>query len=819
MKVSLNWLKEYVDIELSPHDLAELLTMTGLEIEGLEAVGQSLDEILVGRISGVRHHPGADRLFLCEVETGDVTVQVVCGAPNVKAGALAPLALPGVSLPDGTLVKEDIIRGEISRGMLLAEDEIGLTDDHEGIMILPQDLTPGDPLPAVFPVSDWVFDVSLTPNRPDCASVIGIAREIAAVTGARLRRPEIEVKEDGPQIDELTSVTIEDPAGCPRYAAGIIQGVQLGPSPFWLRYRLHLSGIRSISNVVDVTNYVLLEMGQPLHAFDYERLRQNRIVVKRAREGETFTTLDGQSHTLSGETLMICDGERKVAVAGIMGGLNSEIFAGTRNVLVESAFFDPVTIRKGSKRLGLSTEASYRFERGVDIEGVTAALRRSLSLISDLAGGKIAMGLIDNYPNKYKPRLIELRIDKTNQFLGTNVSKDEISRYLKALEMEVSDGNGNTLRVTPPSFRVDITREADLFEEIARLFGFDKIPVTYPSIRPSEEGEDPEVTLRDRARSIMVGLGFTEIITYSFITPDSADMLNADKDSPLRSFVKLLNPITVDQSVMRTSLIPGLLSTVKTNILYNEDNLKLYEWGRVFIRKEGAQQPFERTFLAGVLTGLFSQREWYCDERRVDFYDAKGAVESLLRGVGIEGLRFEKGADAPWYDKDFSSAISLGGSLSPSPSAPVIGQVGRICSRVLKAYQLEREDVYLFELDIGLVRQNLRGPGKSLPLPKYPAVLRDISMIVGREVESSKISDIIMREGRDLVESVHIFDLYEGKNMEASEKAIAFRVCYRSGHQTLDGAGVNLLHDSIIDSIKRETGGRLREARENGPDS
>ncbi|MEE9419431.1 MAG: phenylalanine--tRNA ligase subunit beta [Desulfatiglandaceae bacterium] len=803
MKVSLNWLKEYVDIEMSPDDLAELLTMIGLEVEGLEAVGQSLGDILVARILTARPHPVADRLYLCDVDIGNDTVQVVCGAPNVEEGALAPFALPGVRLPDGTLIKEDKIRGEISKGMLLAEDEMGLTDDHEGIMILPPDLTPGDSLQAVCPLSDWILDVSLTPNRPDCASVIGIAREIAALTGKRLERPETEVKEDGPDIEELTSVTIVDPVGCPRYAAGIIQDVQLGPSPFWMRYRLYLSEIRSINNIVDVTNYVLLEMGQPLHAFDYNRLRENRIVVRRAEEGEAFATLDGQSHSMSDETLMICDGERPVALAGIMGGLNSEIFGGTRHVLVESAFFDPVTIRRGSKRLGLSTEASYRFERGVDIEGVTTALKRSLLLISRLAGGKIAKGLVDNYPNTYSRPVIDLGVDKTNRFLGTSASKDEISGYLKALEMEVHDVDNNALRVKPPSFRVDITRQVDLIEEVARLIGFDKIPVTYPSIRPSEEGEAPELTLRDQTRSIMVGLGFTEIITYSFITPDSADMLNADKESPLRSFVELLNPLTVDQSVMRTSLIPGLLSTVKTNILHNDEDLKLFEWGRVFIRKEGAQQPVEKTSLTAVMTGLYSQRAWYTGESSVDFYDIKGAIEALLKGLGLEGITFRKGTGLPWYDTDFSSAISLAGA--------VIGQVGRVSSGVLEAYELEGENVYLFELDIGLLLQNLKGARKFLPFPKFPAVYRDISIVVRRELESAKINEIIRREGGNLVESVHIFDLYEGKNIDPSEKAIAFRICYRSEQETLDGLEVNRLHDSIIESIRKETGGRLRE--------
>ncbi len=803
MKLSLNWLKDYVDIEMAPDKLGELLTMSGLEVEGIEAVGQGLDDIVVAKILSLKPHPEADRLFMCQVDTGSEHVPVVCGAPNLKEGSLAPLALPGVRLPDGTLVKESRIRGELSKGILLADDEMGLTDDHTGIMILPPTLTPGTSLPAAFPLSDWVFDVDITPNRPDCASVIGVAREIAASTGKKLKLPDTSIEETGPAIEGLTSITIDDPVGCPRYAAGVIQGVSLGPSPFWMRYRLYLSGVRSINNIVDVTNYVMLETGQPLHAFDYNRLRENRIVVRRAAEGEAFSTLDGQTHTLNSETLMICDGERAVAVAGIMGGLNSEIFAGTEDVLLESAFFDPVTIRRGSKRLGLSTEASYRFERGADIGGATTALKRALSLFYRLAGGKIARGIIDNYPKGHTPPHISLRVDRTNRFLGTAFPRDVISGYLGSLEMEVSTINENELNVKPPSFRVDITREADLMEEVARLSGYDNIPVTTPSIRPPEEGETPELLLRDQARSIITGLGFSEIITYSFISPDSVDVLGPKEESPLRSFVRLINPLSVDQSIMRTSLLPGLLETAKNNILNQEKGLKLFEWGKLFIRKEGEPLPLEKTHLAAIMTGLYRQKSWYGHERSVDFYDIKGSAEALLKGLGLEDFDFQRDSASPGYDPEISAGIYCSGSA--------IGKAGRVSSDVLAAYDLNEEDAFVFELDIQALLEVLYGTKKFQPFAKYPAVYRDISMIVDRRLESAKIIKVVEKEGGDLVESVHIFDLYQGEKIDPSEKAIAFRICYRSEHRTLDGEEVNLLHESIIDKIRHETGGRLKE--------
>jgi phenylalanyl-tRNA synthetase beta chain len=808
MKVSLNWLKDYVDIEMSANQLGDLLTMVGLEVEGIEAVGQSLDGIVSARILTIEPHPKADRLSLCQVDTGRERLQVVCGAPNLKEGTLAAFALPGVSLPGGTVVMESRIRGEVSAGMLLAEDEMDLTDDHTGIMTLPSDFPLGAALTSVLPLSDWVLDMSITPNRPDWSSVLGVAREIAAVTGKKLNKPAIEIKETGPAIQDLTSVTIMDPEGCPRYVAGIIQDVDLGWSPFWMRYRLYLSGIRNINNIVDVTNYVMLEMGQPLHAFDYNRLRENRIVVRRAGDGETFSTLDGETRLLNSETLMICDGERSVALAGVMGGLNSEIYAGTKNILLESAFFDPVTIRRGSKRLGMSTEASYRFERGADIEGTATALRRAISLISSLAGGSVAKGLIDNYPIPYTAPRIDVSVDQTNRILGTQFSYDQMSMYLRALGMEIERIKKNQMRITPPSFRVDITREVDLIEEVARLDGFENIPVTYPTIRPSDEVEAPEVVYHDQLCAIMVGLGFTEIITYSFVPLDSADMLGAEKGSAVRSFVKLLNPITVEQSILRTSLVPGLLSTVKNNIFHGENELKLFEWGRIFIRKERNQQPIERNFLAAVMNGPYNQKTWYSDERHVNFYDIKGAVEALLKGLSLvssdtEGFFFKKGAGLPWYDPVASSRIYCSGSL--------IGQVGRITSPVIEAFDLKKEEVYLFEIDVEALLKNLSGKKIFQPFAKFPAVYRDISIIVSRQLESARVVEIIKREGGELVESVNIFDMYTGKKIDSSEKAMAFRICYRSKHKTLEGSAVNQLHDSVIKKICLETGGRLRE--------
>jgi phenylalanyl-tRNA synthetase beta chain len=802
MRVSLNWLREYVNIEKSPEELAELLTMSGLEIDALEPVGQSMEDIVAARILAVRPHPKADRLHICEVDAGGGIVPIVCGAPNLEKGAMVPLALPGARIHGGVTVESSHIRGELSQGMLLAEDEMGLTEDHSGIMILPPKVKPGEIVSKALSLADWALEVSITPNRPDCTSVIGIAREIAALTRRRLRKPEIRIREQDRSIFDLAKVTLEDPEGCPRYAAGMITGVKIATSPFWMRYRLHISGIRAINNVVDATNYVLLEFGQPLHAFDFDRLQEHRIVVRRAEDGEEFTTLDGKSHSLGRDNLMICDGKRCVAVAGVMGGLNSEIFEGSKHVLIESAYFDPVTIRRGSKRLGISTEASYRFERGIDIEGVPVALRRALMLMQELADGQVVKGIIDEYPRPFTSPAIRLRLDKANQFLGTSLSGDAIAESLRHLEMEVRTAATEVLEVKPPSFRVDITREVDLFEEIARLEGYDRIPVTFPLVRISGEKDDPIVAFSDRVRQIMAGAGFTEVISYSFISPESADMLGAGETSPLRSFVHLLNPLSQDQSVMRTSLLPGLVAAVKTNLSQGQRDLRLFEWGKIFLKKTTDELPHEKHLLGGVITGLSASKEWFAEPRSADFFDVKGAVEVLLETLKVAPVRFRRMEEAaPGYER--CAAVMV--------SDQEVGVLGSASPAVMTRADLEGQEPFFFEIDMDALQKHIPSAVRFESLARFPAVFRDLSIVVKRETEGGRIREIIEREGEGLVESVVLYDLFTGGKLGPDEKALAFRISYRSKEGTLEGKEINRVHEKIVEIIGRETGGRLRE--------
>ena len=802
MKVSLNWLKEFVDIDQAPGEVAEILTMAGLEVEGIEHRAQNLCDITVARILDIKPHPRADRLCICQLDGGKEEACVVCGATNISKGDIVPLALPGIKLPDGTLIKESRIRGELSQGMLLAEDEMGLTDDHTGIMILPDDLTPGQSLSDAMDLEDRILDVTLTPNRVDCASILGIAREIGTLTKRKITIPEIQTEESDNLIEHLADVTILDSQGCPRYTAGLVEHVRVGPSPFWMRYRLYVSGIRSINNVVDITNYVLMELGQPLHAFDHHRLADRRIVVKRAEQGQIFTTLDDQTWYLDDQTLMICDGKEPVALAGIMGGLNSEITENTTSILIESAYFDPIMISRSSKRLSLSTEASYRFERGIDIEGTDFALKRSLMLIARLAGGHIARGIIDCYPKPWSPPKITLRVDRANKILGTSIDRKEMADHLSSLSMAVKVVDQNRIEVRPPSFRVDMTREADLVEEVARLVGYNNIPVTLPAIRPTEENI-PEFVLRDRIKTMLVGIGFTEIITYSFISPQSADVLGAREKSDLRSFVKLLNPLSEDQSVMRTSLIPGLLSTVRLNSLRGQDDMRVFEWGKVYIKGDG-ELPQEKQVLAALITGMVSTQEWYQEPREADFFDIKGAAENILEELGIEKVEYKRNSPKEGFDPHEYARIFYSGSE--------IGAIGEVSKDVLKGYGVEKK-AFILELCIDTLLSLVVWVRKFTPLTKFPSVRRDISIIINRSIQSAMLVDIVKEKGTDLVESVDIFDLYQGKQIAPQEKALAVRISYRSNKRTLRDDEVNKIHEGILEEIRRQTGGRLREAQ------
>ncbi|MBI4775530.1 MAG: phenylalanine--tRNA ligase subunit beta [Deltaproteobacteria bacterium] len=802
MQISFNWIKQYVELDVSAHELADALTMAGLEVEGVSKRYPDLDRVVVARILEIMPHPNADKLRICRVDLGNERLDVVCGAPNIAEGQRVPLALEGAVLPSGVRVRKAQIRGVNSAGMICSEVELQVGDDASGIMVLDAEAPEGVPLAEALSLNDYILEVSVTPNRPDCMNALGLAREAAALFGKRVRYPETGVVESGAPISDQTSVTLEDPIGCPRYSARLIRNIRLGPSPFWLRQKLISAGLRSINNIVDVTNYVLMEFGQPLHAFDFNRLEEHRIVVRSAVAGERFTTLDGQERELPDGALMICDGKKPVALAGIMGGLNSEIEDSTRDVLIESAYFNPVTIRRTSKRLGLSTEASYRFERGIDPEGTVRALDRATRLLVELAGGEVAHGAIDEYPEVIPRRVIPLRVDRANRFLGTDVSQDEMKRCLTAIELDVTDDGPGRFQVSCPTFRPDLEREVDLWEEVARIYGYNAIPVTYPpSSRVCRRRAKGRLN-RMKALTVAQGAGYTEVVNYSFVSPRWIEKCLFEENDFRRRCIPILNPLNEEQSVMRTTLLPGLLTNVQRNVAFKNEDLKLLEVGKVYF-PDGADTPADERFMvSGVHSGLREPFSWRRPNDRVDFLDIKGAVSLLLEAFRVFDAEFVPQREDPLFALGESARLLVRGTA--------LGVLGRMSDRVLHEFDISMP-LYAFELNLDLLSRYAEPDIKARPLPRFPSVVRDLAVIVPQGASAGDVRSVISNHAhKQYVEDIRLFDVYEGDQIAKDEVSLAFRITYRAEDKTLSDEMVNKSHEKLIQAVLKATNGRLR---------
>ncbi len=800
MKVTYKWLQDYVDLDISPGELGDRLTLVGLEVEELEDRYAYLDQVVVARVAEVEQHPRSGHLKVCRVETGQQAFQVVCGAPNVKAGMISALALVGVELPNGTVVGETEIRGVTSTGMLCSEAELVVGPDASGIIELPGGSRLGQSLKQTLNLEDWVYEIGITPNRPDCLSIIGVAREAAGLLGKPLRLPAFQLQESGEKTAALTSVTIQDPEHCPRYVARVIRGLKIGPSPFWLVDRLAGVGLRSINNVVDITNFILMELGQPLHSFDMDNLAGGRIVVKLAGEGDRFVTLDGQERILGPQMLMICDAERPVAVGGVMGGLNSEIVPETTNVLLESAYFNPVSIRRTSKTLGLSTEASFRFERGIDPAGCLFAANRAAALISQLAGGTVAPEALDENPITYKKTVLPFSPAKCNAFLGTDFPVEAVTGSLKAIGLGVS-GGGESLEIDVPPFRVDLEREVDIFEEVARLVGFDKVPVTRPAAKALPHPDAPSRQLRAEARNILEGLGLSEVINYSFISEDFCDRLGLPEDDHRRRTVRILNPLSEDQALMRTTLVPGLLDSLRRNQSHRVMDLALYEIGATFLRLPDEELPDEQLYIAGLLSGGRNALSWHHKPAPVDFFDAKGVVEDLLEGLNMPEAVFLRQDLPAYYESASSAAIQINGRT--------VGWLGRIAARTAEIFEL-RETPYVFELNVGALLDVRCGVPQYQSLPRYPFVERDLAVVMDVSVPAGQVVDFIQGLGEELLTEVTLFDAYEGKQVGEGQRSLAFRLTYRSPERTLTDEEVNTVHQRITEKVIEAFAASLR---------
>lgn len=799
MLVSVNWLKDYVDIDVPVKEFADRMILSGSNIETVEEMGNKFSKIQVAKIVKIDPHPNADKLVICQLDVGeDELLQVVTGAKNVFEGATVPVIRHGGKLPDGTVIKKGKLRGEVSNGMLCSAAEMGYDDKviaqdiKDGIWILDDSFKPGTDIREALQLEDSVIDFEITPNRPDCLSMIGMAREAAAVFGKELKYPEVSAENEEGDVNDYISVENKRPDLCPRYTARVIKDVKIGPSPWWMQKRLMHGGMRPVNNIVDITNFVMMEYGQPLHAFDIRHLEGGKIIVDTAEDGAKFTTLDGTERELDSSMLMINDAAKPVAVAGVMGGLNSEILEDTNTVVLESANFNGDSVRLTAKKLGLRTEASGKFEKGIDANLCARAADRVCRLIEMLDCGTVVGGSVDVYPEVQEARPLDVRVSRINKVLGTDISGDTMVEIFRSLEME-ADRKDDIIHVVPPTIRQDLNIEEDYVEEVARMYGYDKLPTTLPS-GVSAASMTRNETVRSRARDILTAYGLDEILTYSFVNPDSVDKVNvSETDLMHRNFVKIINPLGEDTSVMRTMLIPSMMSTLERNYARGNKEAGLFEIGKIFndskINCDGMPAEAE-----GLCIGLYGGD--------ADFFVLKGYVEGLLQHLGITDAEYVAESGLATYHPGRCANIISNGEM--------IGTMGQIRPDVAERYGIS-EEVYSCELLFSVIIGQTDTEVIYKPLPKYPAVERDIAMLVDEKVTVAELEKAIRENGGNILESVELFDVYRGVQIAAGRKSVAFALRYRVPDRTLTDEEVTGRQHKIVESLEEKFGAELRK--------
>ncbi len=792
MQVSYNWLKELVEFDLDPQQLAAKLTSIGTAVESVESLAANLENVVVGKIVTCDPHPSKDNLKICKVELGrDIQLTVVCGAPNVRIGMKAPLALPGAVLAGNVTVQSIEKYGVISEGVLCSQSELGLSDDHSGLMEIDPAIKSGADLTTALNLEDHILSFDLTPNRADCLSAFGIAREVSAVTGSPIKRPVVEIKETAEQAVSQVEIEIEDSEGCPRYAARMIRGIKIGRSPWWIQQRLLASGIRCINNIVDITNYVMLECGQPLHAFDFDNFSQPKVVVRRAKGEEKFTTLDGVERKLSEDVLLITDGKVPVAIGGIMGGQFSEVSDKTTNILLEGAYFNSSMIRRGRKHLGLTSEAQTRFERGADPNVIQFALDRAASLMEKYAGGKVSTGMVDSYPNKIEPLKLELRPSRVNQLLKTEMSSPTMIDILKGLEFKVAPGKNVTVEI--PTFRPDITREIDIVEEIARIYGYDKIPVVMRAGGNLVVARSAEESFTRHLKQSMIGQGYFEVVTNSIGDPKLITMLD-----PNAKAVEILNPISEDLKWLRPSLLPGLLGVVSQNVSHQVRTVKVFEIGTV-MSSQGTDAPLESKRIGLAFSGTDIGENWAFHPQEFGLHDLQGIVEVI--GDSLRHKIQIAPAVNPIFDQACSFEITINGDL--------IGRCGKVASNILKAYSI-KSDVFVAELDFEKLAHQSSGSGTYVGIPRFPAIERDIAVVIDEQVQSGSVVKVINQSADENLRKVIVWDVYRGKQVPTGKKSIAYRLIFQNESKTLTDSEIDNVFNKIVDSLRREFGAELR---------
>ncbi len=804
MKLPLSWLKTFVSIDASPEEISRRLSYAGLVVENAEKLTPGFAGVFAARVLQVEKHPNADRLKLCDVDAGvKGKFKVVCGAPNVTAGMIVPLALVGAQLGKEPPLEAAVIRGVTSEGMLCSEHELGLSQDHAGILALGADATLGAEVAEYLHLSDTVLDIEITPNRGDCLSILGLAREVAALFAAKLQAPKLRQTRTPRSQDAVAfSVSIDAPDLCPRYAALAMTGIKLGPSPAWLRRRLELCGMRALNNVVDATNYVMLELGQPLHAFDFAKIAGGRIVVRRAGDTREFVTLDKVTRTLESNDLMIADGEKALAIAGVMGGLNSEVSDSTETILLESAYFEPMTIARTARRLGLRSEASYRFERGIDREGQVGALIRAAELIRKIAGGKEASTIADFEPRKAEPREIQLDLAAMEALLGAPIAPAVTKSRLKSLGAQVSARGRGVLAVSPPSFRSDLIEQADLVEEVARLGGLEDIPAAIPPRVAALAPVNREREFMKGTREVMLGCGLTEAATIAFIAP--ADNARFPGIQAASRPVKVTNPLSAELSELRASLLSGLVTALRFNLNREASAFHGFEIGKTF--SMNGDVATEHHHLAALSYGTYALSAIGEHGVKAGFFSMKGILETYLDAIGIAArvaFRQLVPGEAPFLHPGRGAVVTL-------DDAPV-GLIGEL--HPAEAMRLDLNDsCAVCELDIANFIAYGFSPRKSLQAPpRFPAIRRDLALVLDRNFPADMVLRTIRECGASLLESVDVFDVYEGTAVAAGKKSVALACRYRAKDRTLTDEEVNRIHAVLVEQARMRLGAELRQ--------
>lgn len=797
MYVSMNWIKDYVNINIDINEFADKMTMSGSMVEKIDMLCDDIKNVVVGHIESITQHPNADKLVVCQVNVGNEKLQIVTGATNISEGDYIPVAAHGAILPGGLKIKKGKLRGEVSEGMLCSADELGIPkamipeEIKDGIWILDKAYPLGQDITEALNLKDQVVEFEITSNRPDCLSVIGVAREVGATLNESVQYPKVEVIEIKDKAPDHISVEIQDNEGCTRYVARVIKNIKIGSSPQWMQQRLINSGVRPINNIVDITNYVMLEYGQPLHAFDLSYIEGNKIIVKRAKDDELFKTLDGVERKLKSSMTVIADEKKSLAIAGVMGGEQSEVTENTKTILLESAHFSSNNIRLTSKQLALRTEASSRYEKGVDPNIARLAADRACQLIVELGAGEVLEGAVDIYTEERMPRQVKIRPKKINDLLGISLSNEEMSDIFKKLEITTKD-LGDTLDVTVPTYRMDLVMEADFAEEVGRIFGYDKIPPTMAKGNIEVGGKPSRQIIEDMAKDLLNAMGFNEILTYSFVSPKTIDMINLDENSTKRNMVKLINPLGDETSVMRTSLLPNILEVAARNTNRKVDDFRAFEIGQIFITKtDGVQElPLEIPSLVMAMYG------------KDDFFTLKGIVETLLDGLGIKEYEFIVEKNHPSYHPGRCANVIV--------QDRVLGTIGELHPIVIENYDLNQR-CYCGELDFSILADITNMERLYESLPKYPAITRDFAVVVKDNILVKEIEDIIKAQGGDILESFKLFDVYQGNQIKDGFKSIAYTITYRNKERTLTDDEVNVAHNRILADISKKLDGALRE--------